>query len=120
MFNTLELHNFFSSPSVAKNRKQLTGVPPRSRQKWLAIALIGVNLALLLSFISGVNSYAAKGYEIKELQQKMGLLSEENQKLSVKVSEISSIMQIQSQLSQSDFVPVTGAKFLQVNQFSQR
>ncbi len=120
MFDTLALRGFFSTSTSAKNKKQAIFASAKPGQFWLAGILIALNVFLLMSYLVGVNSNAANGYEIKKLQQRAGQLSEDNKTMSVKVSEISSIVQIQADLANSDFVPVTGAQYLQVNQLSQR
>lgn len=120
MITTLELRSFFSISRSAKNKKQAIFISVRPRQFWLAAILVALSVFLLMSYLIGVNSYAANGYEIKKLKQRASQISEENKAMSVKVSEISSIVQIQADLANSDFVPVTGAQYLQVNQLSQR
>lgn len=120
MFNTLALRGFLPFSASAKTKRKYMPASAKPRQFWLAAVLAALNIMLLMSYLVGVNSNAANGYEIKKLQQKAGQLSESNQTMSVKVSEISSIVQIQADLANLDFVPVTGAQYLQVNQLTQR
>jgi len=80
--------------------------------------LLALNAVVLLSYLLGINSYAAKGYEIKQLQNKIAVLNENNQKLNLKVSEAASMVAIQSDFQASDFVPVRQAEYLQLSQYS--
>ncbi len=120
MFNSLELHGFFPIRRSAKTKRQFVSAKARPWQFWLGSALVTLNLVLLMSYLVGVNSNAANGYVIKKLQQRASQLAEDNKAMNLKVSEISSIVQIQAELANSDFVPVTGAQYLQVNQLTER
>lgn len=87
---------------------------------WTSGFLAVLCLALLFSYLVGVNSYAAKGYEIKKLQTHITQLSEQNEKLNFKVSEASSMVAIQTDFLNTNFVAAGPAKFLQINHFSQK
>lgn len=119
MFRTLALFNPFPTSSRLKAKTQIRSVSPQ-RTHWWAVGLIAANAVLLLSYILGVNGYAATGYEIKQMQSSLNQLTDQNKKVSLQVSEISSIVQIQTDLSNSSFVPANSSKFLQINQLSER
>ncbi len=86
---------------------------------WASVVFLALNMVMLGSYLAGVNSYAASGYEIKKMQTRLDSLNEENKKLTIKVSEVSSIASVQSNFQNSDYVPAGTPKFLEVNQFSQ-
>jgi hypothetical protein len=65
-----------------------------------------------------VNQNASSGYEMKALQNKISVLSEENTKLQMKVSEISSMSAIQTELETLGFVTAETPKFLQTVQYT--
>ncbi len=82
----------------------------------LSLAVFG----LAISYLFGANSYSAEGYAIKHLQNSISELSQENKKLSLKMSQQSSIAVVQAKLVSSDFVPVGHTKFVQEQYFTQR
>ena len=88
--------------------------------KAFVLFLIAVNGLLLLNYIYGVNKYASKGYEIKKLQTQLSVLTEENRKISVKTAEANSMVSIQNDFLNSNFVAAGTPKFLQAGQFTQR
>lgn len=80
---------------------------------WVSYALIATNAVVLLSYFFGVNSSAAQGYEMRKTQTSINKLAEENKKLMLKVSERTSIAQLQNEISQSSFVPVKTTLYVQ-------
>lgn len=86
----------------------------------LGLGLLGLCGLVLMSYIYGVNEYANKGYEIKALQQKLAVLNDDNKKISLKISEATSMVVIQTDFLNANFVSAGTPKFLQVNQFSER
>lgn len=120
MEKVLALGNFWT-PSFTKNKTKVLGKQAAgSLRLVVAIALIALNISLLMSYVYGVNKYASKGYEIKKLQTQLSVLSEENKKISLKISEASSMVSIQSDFLNSNFVAAGTPKFLQTTQLSQR
>lgn len=85
-----------------------------------AYALVVMNVALTVSYFIGVNAYAAKGYEIKKMQNHIFRLEEQYKKLTIKTSEVGSIAKIQDDPALTGFVPVGTAEFVQSAQYSQR
>lgn len=83
------------------------------KSKFFAALLI-LNVGLLLAYILGVNSNAAIGYEIKQMQKELVAITQENRKLNLQVSESSSIATIQGSLSQMDFVPAGTPQFIEI------
>lgn len=87
---------------------------------WTGYILLGLNVVLMFWYLLGVNSYAASGYEINKMQKEVGVLTEQNQKLTLEYSEKSSLISMQSNLINSQFVPVVSAQYIQVNQLTKR
>ena len=120
MEKVLSLGGFWA-PAFAKNKTKVLGRKEAgSLQFFLAVLLIGLNVMLLMSYIYGVNKYAGKGYEIKKLQTQLAALTEENKKISLKISEAGSMVSIQSDFLNSNFVAAGTPKFLQATQLTQR
>lgn len=82
--------------------------------------LIALNLLVLMNYIYGVNEFASSGYEIKSLQKQQTALNAENKKISIKVSESVSMVAIQNDFLNSNFVSSGTTKFLSEKQFTQR
>ncbi len=78
------------------------------------VALLILNAGLLLNYILGVNSNAALGYEIKQMQKELVGITQESRKLNLQVSESSSIATIQGSLPQMDFVPAGTPQFIEI------
>ncbi len=121
MQKVLKISSFFSNALLLQDRRASYSCG-KKHTKWhaMSIAVIVALVLLLTSYILGVNGYASTGYEIKKLQTNLSSLNEESQKLSLKVSEISSVAEIQLELSGSNFVQVNSAKFLRISQLTQR
>lgn len=115
MEKVLTLNNFFL-PSFAGNKFRIVAktTSPNFRSV-LAFSLIVANILLLGSYIYGVNKFSAKGYEIKKLQIQLTALTEENKKINLKVSEANSMVGIQSDFLNSNFVAAGTSKFLEIS-----
>ena len=116
----LNFQNFFAGSFFATKKKQSFRAPLKPQAVWLGFFLASLCAVVLMSYLFGVNSYSSKGYEIKSLQTKLTQLSEDNKKMNLKVSEISSMVGIQSELQNSNFISAGTPLFLEVNQFSQK
>ena len=124
MDNSSALANFFQIAPVSRRQavlaKHKTPAKAGVWQKMAIVALVMVNCALFLSYLVSVNNYAASGYEMKQLQVKLSQLSEENNKLNVKASEVSSMITTQNDFLSANFVPAGTPTFLQDNQLTRR
>ena len=125
MLKALALETFSSLFFKTKNItvSKIAKKEVHSVRLWLSVGLIAANAVMLMSYIYGVNDSASKGYEIKSLQKRLAVLSEENKKISLKVSEASSMVAIQTGFLSSNFVPAGTPKFVAVPseaKFSQR
>lgn len=120
MEKVLALNNF-CSPFFAKNKAKVFGKKNTGNLRFfISIALIAVNAALLVSYVYGVNKFASNGYEIKKLQIQVASLTQENKKINLKISEAGSMVNIQSDFLNSNFVSAGTPKFLQTTQLTQR
>ncbi len=123
MFKTAALDNVLA-PVFGRTKKpavvKVANRPAKALAYWLSVGLIAANAVLLMSYIYGVNDFAAKGYEIKTLQTKLAALNEDNKKINLKVSEASSMVSIQSDYLSANYVSAGTPKFLQVPQLTQR
>jgi hypothetical protein len=104
-----------SRSATSVNWRELVGA-----QTWVVRVLAVVNVAVLLLYLVGVNQYAAKGYEMKSIQNRVASLETEQHKLLLKISEISAIGQLEKDLTMLGYVPVTKVQFVQGQQYSQR
>ncbi len=122
MFKVLNLINFFPLVSGSNTKRQIVPRLQKARtslpQKVFLGFFVVVNVLLLSNFLYGVNQNASSGYEIKTLQNKISVLSEENTKLQMKVSEISSMSAILTELETLGFVTAETPKFLQSVQYT--
>jgi hypothetical protein len=114
MIKALALENFWATV-FSKAKKQSFVKESHSVKYWLSVGLIAANVILLMSYIYGVNDYTNKGYEIKTLQKKLSALTEDNKKINLKVSQATSMVGIQSDFLNANFVAVGTPKFLSVN-----
>jgi hypothetical protein len=108
----------FENP-IAGRKKMALAKPARKTRLYVAYALIACNAVLLLLYFFSVNSYAGEGYDIKKVQNEITQLTAQSQKLSLAVSEQTSVVSMQVNLASLNFVPVGTPKFLQSSQSSQ-
>jgi hypothetical protein len=105
---------------VSKGSMVRTRVMAGGLTMWVAAILLAANITVGLFYFFGVNTNVAKGFEIKKLNEKVARLSEESKKLVQRSAEAGSIAQMQQDLSNQKFVPVTTAEFaLAANQITQ-
>lgn len=116
MEKTLALNNFWFQNSAKNNFRFSTKAVSPNVRYLLALSLLAANILLLGSYIYGVNKFATKGYEIKKIQTQLAALSEDNKKINLRVSEANSMVGIQNDFLNSNFVAAGTPKFLEVNQ----
>jgi hypothetical protein len=120
MIKTLSWNNVFQSAPVSRRANAKTSPVLRAVYLWVSYGLITANTVLLVSYFIGVNSATSKGYEIKKLQTNITSLNEENKKLTLKISEKTSMAQLQTEIANSSFVPVGNSVFVEVNRYTKR
>jgi len=124
MQKALALDNFWPSFS----RRKTSGIhlikKTESRHGvfrfWFSVALIAANTFLLMSYIYGVNQFANTGYQITVLQKQLSALNDSNKAFTLRVSEASSMAQIQNDFLSANFVPAGTPKFLEVPTVAER
>ncbi len=82
------------------------------------IALAALNVILLGAYVFQVNSNTSQGYEIKKIQARVGSLTEENRKLSLKTAEAGSMAKMESEVEKSGFVAAGTPVFLETRSFT--
>lgn len=103
--------------SLASRRPQAVTrrVARVSRFNWLgllAAVLVFGNVTLLGLHVVQANRYAVKGYEITALRNNIARLQEDNKKLSLRLSENTSIVGVQQVVAEKRFVPITVTEFI--------
>jgi hypothetical protein len=111
-------HTSLYSAPVARKKNTLHSKVSSLQQVGAGYFLFSLCIILLVVHFFGVNQYAAKGYEIKSVQSKIATLNEQNKKLVLRTAEVGSLLEVHNSLISGDFVPVSNAEFLQVNQLS--
>jgi cell division protein FtsL len=78
-----------------------------------------INLALLAMIVTfgflylfQINSLGTRGYEIRQMEQKVKVLQAENKQLEVQRSSLSSITKIQQEAESLKMVPATNVKYI--------
>src|ERR1700722_8348282 len=93
---SVALLNPFARTSAAKIKTQSAIDSPLSKTYLLSVGLLGICAVVLFSYILGVNSYTSAGYQIKQMQNQLSGLTDQNRQLTLQISEASSIVQIQT------------------------
>ena len=86
----------------------------------LAVILTIAVGGLGVSYLFGINTFAAKGYELSKAQQNLESLNLELRQLNLQAAERSSLVQVQGKLAGSGLVPVTEREYLHNLELSQR
>jgi hypothetical protein len=120
MFKTLTWSNVFQSAPVARRAGAKVAPVPRVLLAGISYALIAANAVLLVSYFIGANSSATEGYEIKKLQTSIASLHEDNKKLTLKISEKTSMATLQTEIANSSFVPVSSSVFVEVDRYTKK
>ncbi len=120
MLKAYALPGLFSAPTFLKAKRTAKSGQPDKFWFFGSLALVIIIGAILLNYLLGVNNYTSRGYEIQKAQVRLSQLAEENKKMNLKVAEVSSVMKIQVELANSNFVPSGTMRFLEVNQYTQR
>jgi hypothetical protein len=79
---------------------------------FVGYGLILGNVLMLATHVIQANRYAVKGYQITRLRNGIANLQEENKKLSLRLSENTSIVGVQQIMTEQRFVPVTVTEFI--------
>lgn len=85
--------------------------------KW-NIALLGLITLMGITYLFIVNSLSTAGFKIRNLEQQVAKLEEENKHLQILSSDLGSIDKIQETAKQLNFVPVTNVSYLKDSDFA--
>lgn len=121
MSKTLIFPNtFIKSQALLKSEKQTARKTKQVILPFLTLVIMMFNAYLLVNYMTKINTYSSKGYEIKKLQVKIANLDEVNKKLSKQVAENASMLRIQEDYLNSNFVAAETARFVETGKFTQR
>lgn len=125
MLKTLTLPSFLSphaSATPSAVRRPRTGLRQQASPVWLSasVFLVAVSVYLLLGYFVEVNGNSSKGYEIKQMQQKISSLADQQKKLTLKLAENSSMVSIQEGFLGANFVVAETPTFLETTRLTQR
>jgi cell division protein FtsL len=110
----LALDNFFSGIFPKSKGLSVSKKSDVSNFRFLlAASLITLNAVFLFSYIYGVNTSAATGYEIQSLQTNVANLNLANKQINLQVAEAGSMVGIQNDFLSAGFVPAGTPVFLQ-------
>ena len=108
-----------TSTSTLKKGSKLININS-SVQSYIGVGLAFCLIISSITYVFGINSNAATGYEIKNQQKQVEKLQTENKKLLVKTAELNSISKIQNTAEIQNLVSITSQEFLQPNYLTQR
>jgi len=92
---------------------------PANVLRW-NLAILTSILILGLAYLFQINSLGTKGYQIKNLEQKIKTLEAEHKQLEVHSSTLMSITRIQQEARNRNFVPAVGVHYIQDGDFALR
>jgi cell division protein FtsL len=103
----------------------LFGVFSRKESKSNSLSVIPINMAILalivvfgFLYLFQINSLGTRGYEIRQLEQKIQVLQEDNKKLQITSSGLSSITRIQEQAENLRMVPANNVIYIKDADFA--
>jgi cell division protein FtsL len=119
MSKTLALPNtLYKSQAARKIEKRAVKKTKKGIFSFLTLVVMMLNAYLLVNYMTKINLYSSKGYEIKKLQQKVASLDETGKKLSKQVAENASMLKIQDDFLNSNFVAAGTARFVETSKFT--
>lgn len=121
MSKSLAIPNLFvKSPASLKIEKKSVRRTKSGILPFLTLVVMMFNAYLMVGYMTKINLYSSKGYEIKKLQQKIAVLDESYKKLGKQAAESTSMLKIQDDFLNSNFVSAETAKFVQTGKFTQK
>jgi hypothetical protein len=120
MTKTAILTNIFSSAPARRVSSVRYSAETNPLVTWMSYGLVALNALVLLAYVFGVNSYASQGYEMKKVQTRINVLAEENKKLTLKISEQTSIAALEAEIANSTFVPVDRMVYVRETQLTKK
>lgn len=80
--------------------------------KILNLVIIGLIVVMSITYLIQVNSFAVKGYKIKELEKKITELKQAGKSLELQVLNLQSMDNVQSKVDQLNMVAVGKTEYL--------
>jgi cell division protein FtsL len=84
----------------------------------LNLALLALIVTFGFLYLFQINSLGTRGYEIRQMEQKIKVLQAENKGLQIQSSSLSSITQIQKAAENLNMVPATNVTYLKEADFA--
>jgi hypothetical protein len=103
-----------------KNKIRSSPILKNINYEHIGIAVFALLICTFLAYLIQVNNFAAKGYEINQLQNKISGLQADYKKLEAESSQLQSIQAIQSDNATFNMVPVNSVSYVQPLNLSQR
>lgn len=93
--------------------KKLVASLPLNHKSY-GILMLALILVCGILYLSQINSLATKGYKINELENNVKRLESVNKKLQVQVTEMRSMANLETRLTQLNMVPVGHVEYIKV------
>ncbi len=95
-------------------RVPLTQTRSRSFAQWNRwhVVLIGIGVVLVALYVFLVNSTAAQGFRMRELENYIEMIRTENRNLELKVAGLQSMQSVEARLTDQGFVPVARLEYV--------
>jgi cell division protein FtsL len=84
----------------------------------LNLALLALIVTFGFLYLFQINSLGTRGYEIRQMEQKIKVLQTENKSLQIQSSALSSITQIQKEAEGLNMVPASNVTYLKEADFA--
>ena len=81
---------------------------------WVIVFICLISLTCLL-YLWQVNSLATRGYEIKDLEEKVGELRDKNKSLELKITQLRSTERISQAVEKLEMIEVARVEYLKAN-----
>jgi cell division protein FtsL len=86
----------------------------------LNLSLVAMIVAFGFLYLFQINSLGTRGYEIRQMEQKIKILQADNKELQIKSSSLSSITKIQKDAEVLGMVPATNVTYIKDAGFALR
>ena len=104
----------------ANIRSSRKGVLHGIKTQHIGVALFASLVVLFLVYLVQVNNFATKGYEIKQLQTRIGGLQSQYKQLETQAAQLQSIQRVQGDQNTASMVPVAKINYIQTTALTQR
>lgn len=103
-----------SGGSIRRETRRKTINPAGIKVGPVTLCFVTIILLCLTSlfYLAQANTIATKGYEIRELEEKLATLKEKNKKLELKAAELQSVKNIEEGVKHLNMVPIDKVIYL--------